>query len=254
MALMMNLFKRAISKTQPKPALPVPSVDGIKMNLGCGFDLRPGWMNIDLHGQHNPDLVCDATYLQPIEDNVASYVLAQDILEHIHRDRCISTLQEWNRVLKTGGLIEIRVPDVLAIARLMREPQSDTLEGHRKMLHCLFGTQGYEGDFHLNGFTERSLRDDLGQSGFQIERLIHKDEWLFEVIARKIEHCPPAAMLRSASDDEFLNLAYESIFGRPADDGGKAYFSKILASGTPREVVLSILRSSEEATAPDKTG
>ena len=76
--------------------IPLSMIEGIKYNLGCGHDIRNGWVNIDLHERHHPDIVADVTNLSVIEDETGSYVLAQDILEHIHRDRCVSTLQEWN--------------------------------------------------------------------------------------------------------------------------------------------------------------
>jgi hypothetical protein len=30
-----------------------------KLNLGCGWDKRDGYLNVDLHGSHDPDLVAD---------------------------------------------------------------------------------------------------------------------------------------------------------------------------------------------------
>jgi hypothetical protein len=221
----------------------------MKLNLGCGFDIRPGWLNVDLHAWHKPDLVCDVTHLHTLEDAVAGHILAQDILEHIHRERCLTALQEWNRVLKMGGLLEVRVPDVLAVADLMRRPEHNTVERHHAMLHCLFGSQGYEGDFHFNGFTELTLKDNLEQSGFELAMLKHKDEWLFDVLAKKVRHQPPPALLRLASNEAFVDQAYQSILGRAPDDEGKAYALRMLASGMPREVIVAQLRRSDEGRA-----
>lgn len=111
-----------------------------------------------MHGHHGPDIVCDVTWLKPIEDQTVDYVLAQDVLEHIHRVKCSTTLHEWNRVLKIGGLLDVRVPDVMAIVDLMRTEQFSNEQGHRHLLQCMFGTQSYQGDYHLNGFTDISLK------------------------------------------------------------------------------------------------
>jgi hypothetical protein len=226
----------------PDLAALASAAPGLKLNLGCGFDLRPGWMNIDLHDFHKPDLVCDVTWLKPIEDNVAGYVVAQDVLEHIHRDRGLTALREWNRVTMLGGHLEIRVPDVLALADLMRRPDAQTPEQQAVYLQCLFGTQGYEGDFHLNGFTELSLRHALEQSGFELVSLQHQDEWLFVALARKVAHQPPEVLLRAEGDDAFLDQVYQAELGRAPDAEGRAFWLGRLQAQTPREVVLAAIR------------
>jgi hypothetical protein len=34
-----------------------------RVNLGCGFDHRPGFLNVDIHDFHHPDLLADVTQL-----------------------------------------------------------------------------------------------------------------------------------------------------------------------------------------------
>lgn len=213
-----------------QPPLAVPS-DGKKLNLGCGFDHREGWVNVDLHDWHKPDVLCDVTNLTAFEDQIASHALAQDILEHIHRLRCVSTLQEWNRVMKTGGLLEVRVPNVIALVGLMQRPEFDTLEGHRTLTQNLFGSQSYEGDYHYNGFTHHTMRDVLERSGFTLVNLGSHDEWLFQVTAQKMEHCPPDARLRLDGDEAFVEAMGVLDEERP-------HTLRMLSAGMPREVLL----------------
>lgn len=233
---------------EPQPAKTIDhaalasAAGGLKLNLGCGFDLRDGWLNIDLNDFHSPDLVCDVTWLRTLDDHCAGYVLAQDILEHIHRDRCRTALHEWNRVLMMGGLLEVRVPNVIALADLMRQPERADPQGHAVLLQCMFGTQGYSGDFHLNGFTEISIRNNFAEAGFEMVSLRPRDEWLFEALGKKTDHRPPDAALRQDSDGDFLEQAYRDHLGRVADAEGKAFWMLRLADGAPREVVLSVIK------------
>ena len=229
---------------QRRPTIP----NGPKLNLGCGFDIRPGWVNIDMHDWHKPDLVADVTDLHALPDNHAGFALAQDILEHIHRARCSTALREWNRVLMMGGILEVRSPDVVALANLMQhDPTRQTPEAQAVLLQCMFGTQTYNGDFHYNGFTEISIRHSFAEAGFEVVALDHQDEWNMLVVGRKIAHTPPEPMLRLPSDEEFLKEAYRVALGREADEEGLAHFLARLAEGAPRETVLETLRHARKA-------
>ena len=222
--------------------------EGPRLNLGCGFDVREGWVNIDMHDWHKPDIVADVTDLAVLDDNSAGYALAQDILEHIHRARCSTALREWNRVLMMGGILEVRSPDVIALANLMQhDPNRQTPEAHAVLLQCMFGTQTYNGDFHYNGFTEISIRHAFAEAGFEVVLLDHQDQWNMMVTGRKIAHTPPEPMLRLPSHEAFLREAYRAALGREADDEGFAHFLGKLDDGAPRETVLETLRHARKA-------
>ena len=47
----------------------------------------------------------------------------------------------------------------------------------------MFGTQAYNGDFHLSGYTELLLCDELFRAGFGDVEMELRDEWLWEVEA-----------------------------------------------------------------------
>lgn len=94
----------------------------LRLNLGSHGNNIEGYVNIDLHDP-TADLKADMTAL-PYEDNSVDEILASHVLEHVlsgEYERHLSsninsktvkeTLQEWKRVLKPGGLLEIKVPD-----------------------------------------------------------------------------------------------------------------------------------------------
>jgi hypothetical protein len=213
----------------------------IKLNLGCGHDYRDGWVNVDINQWHRTDIICDVTWLKPIVDLHADHVLAQDILEHIPRTSVLTALTEWNRVLRLGGTIEVRVPDLQALVKLMDTPEYNHLVGHEMLIQSCYGTQSYTGDFHLAGFTELTLRAQMEQAGFRIDRLDWKDQWLFECYATKIAHMPPNPLVRIEDPEEFLRQAYRKVLKREPDPGGFAFFHDLLVTGTPREAVLAQL-------------
>lgn len=223
----------------------VPGV-GQKLNLGCGFDYREGYINVDMNPSHKVDLISDVTWLRAIPDGSCAEIVAQDVLEHIQRLRGGTALREWNRVLQEGGRLTLRVPSLVHLLGLISNPARQSLKEQRTLIQCLYGTQGYEGDFHFNGFTEVTLRGDLSEAGFKIADLKIMDEWLFDVIAVKVSNIAPDSILRVDSDAEFIDAVYRTLLGRELDEEGRAYYLRILASGIVREAVIKTVKASDE--------
>jgi len=224
----------------------VSVVTGDKLNLGCGLDYRDGYINVDFHANHRVDMNADVTNLCRIKDESCVEALAQDVLEHLHRVRCKTALQEWNRVLKINGRLLVRVPSLLDQLNMLKEPGRQSYEEQSRLILNLFGTQGYLGDYHLNGFTEVTLRHELEEAGFCVESLRVMHGWLFDVVARKKRHVSPEHFLHSGTDSQFLEQVYQKLLGRSVDPGALNYYLEVLESGTPRESVIDTLEKSEE--------
>jgi Domain of unknown function (DUF4214) len=218
-----------------------------RVNLGCGWDKREGYLNIDLHEFHNPDLVADVTQLTALPGGYYEEVLAIDVLEHIPRSRCVPTLVEWNRILVLGGLLRLQVPSLIGLLQLMTQPERQSIEQQEHLTQCLFGTQAYNGDFHLNGFTDVTITSRLRAAGFSVERLDIRDQWLYEVEARKTALPESEPWMVSDSVEEFVRMAYVTSLGREPDPGGLMYHRELVENGADRYVVLDLLRHSEEA-------
>jgi len=144
-----------------------------RINIGCGFDHRDGYLNLDFQDFHNPDLVADVRDLKMLPSDHYSEIVAQDVLEHLERAEVDPALVEWSRLLKVGGQIFLRVPDIMGVARLIAKQA--TVDHHKTMLHALFGTQAYNGDYHHSSFTELTLRRSLYDAGFEISDLRPRD-------------------------------------------------------------------------------
>lgn len=80
-----------------------------KLNLGCGNDIKEGYLNVDIEAGKGIDLVWNLDkYPYPFEDNTFDEVLAEMVLEHL--DDRIKPMQELIRICKNGAIIKIAVP------------------------------------------------------------------------------------------------------------------------------------------------
>jgi SAM-dependent methyltransferase len=227
-----------MTSSDPVPSLPVPLPR--KLNVGCGYDYRQGYLNVDLHAVHKPDLVADVTRLPMLPDAAFDEIVAQDVLEHFERARTAPALAEWSRLLVAGGVLHVRVPSLLGMFDLLSRPDRRPPARAEEIIHLMYGTQAYNGDYHLAGFTAATLRERFHDAGLRVCRAALMDGWLFDVSARKTS--------RLADDVEFVHEAYFSLLDRPVDPEGLARCVQALASGAAtREAIEASLRGSEEA-------
>jgi len=90
--------------TEPRPPY--------RLNIGCGKDIRQGWINIDLRQLPGVDLACDLETLRetPIalpDDSVELFLLSH-VLEHVQDS--LGLMQELWRLALPGARAVVRVP------------------------------------------------------------------------------------------------------------------------------------------------
>jgi predicted SAM-dependent methyltransferase len=211
-----------------------------KLNLGCGHDLRDGYINVDLHARHNPDLVADITKLDMLPSASFDEIVAQDVLEHLERYRVQGALNEWSRLLANEGVLCVRVPSMEHMFKALCKPENRPVQKAEEMIHKIYGTQAYTGDYHLSGFTASLLESKLEIAGLQVCSAVIKWDMVYDIVARK--H-------KGELEDpiEFIHQAYFKILGRAADISGLEHFSQRLQSGDlTREMVITTLEKSSE--------
>lgn len=131
--------RRLLPKIDPKDGL-------VKINLGCGLDVVPGWTNIDaslnalIAGSPKPilnilyslsgssqyytlerysHLLTDHTFIHhdlgnsiPLKDSTCDFVYSSHFLEHLFKEEGINILSETFRVLKPNGVVRVSIPDL----------------------------------------------------------------------------------------------------------------------------------------------
>lgn len=86
------------------------SGSNVKLNLGCGSNLKEGWINVDLSDK--ADLQLDLREPLPFLTESVSMVYSEHFIEHLeYPDQALIFLKESFRVLRSGGLFSVGVPD-----------------------------------------------------------------------------------------------------------------------------------------------
>lgn len=88
----------------------------VKLHIGCGERYIKDWIHIDQADFPHIDFH-DPTRLE-FDNGSVDEIYACHILEYWDRDEVIPVLQEWRRVLRSGGVLRIAVPDFDAIKHL----------------------------------------------------------------------------------------------------------------------------------------
>lgn len=163
---------------------------GRSLEIGSGYHPMPEFTHhcdINPHAKDS-DACVPADHL-PWDDDWFDELRAVDVLEHCSWRDTESTLREWRRVLRPGGLLYVQVPDVAAAIRLYQtdcrhwdersglgdEPSIVGLAwvllgGQRDETH-IRGNDDWRWNAHYALFDASSLLEYLNRAGFQVESM-----------------------------------------------------------------------------------
>ncbi len=81
----------------------------VKLNLGCGTDIKKGYLNVDHIKLKGVDKVVDLNrFPYPFADNSIDEVLMDHVIGHLESPTLV--LKELHRILKKNGKIIVKVP------------------------------------------------------------------------------------------------------------------------------------------------
>jgi len=138
----------------------------LTLNVGCGtrtfIEYPDGYkcINYDERKLDCVDVVGDVRKLD-FPDNYFENILASDIIEHFPISETVDIITEWKRVLKVGGIIEFRMPNLRAICK----KYIDGVHDAKLISWLIFGGQDYSGNHHFVIFDReffKSVAEPLG--------------------------------------------------------------------------------------------
>jgi len=134
---------------------------------------------LDIDPKGSPDILCDARKLTTLDAGQFDAVYCSHNLEHYYRHDVRRVLAGFLHVLKDGGFVHIRVPDIQEVMRVTIDRDLDIDDvlyqspvGPIMVLDALYGysveieRSGQEFFAHRTGFTQKSLLKILQNAGF----------------------------------------------------------------------------------------
>lgn len=145
----------------------------LKLNLGCGPNCRPGWLNIDLFDSA-AELQLDLRKRWPFPDGSVAYVYSEHAFEHFEfSEEVPHFLSESLRVLGEGGVFDVGVPDTEWPLRGYGNPDHDywpfAPRWHPESCETQLDHINYhfrQGEQHKYAWDEETLARSLRRAGF----------------------------------------------------------------------------------------
>lgn len=105
-----------------------------RLNLGCGRDIKEGWINLDLCDDVGVDVVHDLEMISPLpfDESSIDEIYASHVIEHVRNFLALG--EELHRIAKPGARMVVRVP---------YGSSDDAFEDPTHVRQCFLGTFGY---------------------------------------------------------------------------------------------------------------
>lgn len=139
----------------------------MRVNLGCGDELLDGFVNVDLRTDCGAQVVADVA--RPcFAPGSVEVIAAFDLLEHFPDNRTCRILRAWWEALADGGVLFLRVPNLVGLSRAI----VDEVRPRRQLIRNIYGGHrwGPDGawDTHHTGWGPDDLADVLRTCGFEV--------------------------------------------------------------------------------------
>ncbi|HEY1793399.1 MAG TPA: methyltransferase domain-containing protein [Opitutaceae bacterium] len=150
---------------------------GLNLNVGSGGRGLPGWLNTDAVAHPlDQTFSCDIRKRLPLADGSVARIFAEHIIEHINLKHDLPrVLSEFLRVLQSGGMLRIIVPDGKRFveAYLSNDPAEWACLGFEKLPAdmptpmMLLNHVFHQGGEHHFAYDFETLAWALGLAGFK---------------------------------------------------------------------------------------
>lgn len=183
----------------------------VRIELGSGPCGEPGFFHIDAVKIGNVDQQADIRNLRFIKGDSVDELYSAHTVEHISYTEIATVLGEWNRVLKPGGKITIKMPDLEFLCRAHVEGIHSTEETMIAMFGGFSdepgGPDGWEKISGNEQWSRNTIQDgEIPHPGKYIDWGAHKAMYTFESFKVRLEAAGFKKVRRVIENDWELHL------------------------------------------------
>lgn len=143
----------------------------LKLHLGCGPRYLHGWHHRDIADFDHLDSRGPVDDLSDFDDGSVERIYASHVLEYFDQYHVSTLLNEWRRVLVSGGRLNIAVPNFQALVRVYQGESDLGVPGGQieAIIGPLFGRMATEQGliYHKSIWDLKSLTKALWEANFR---------------------------------------------------------------------------------------
>ena len=110
-------WRNRLSPVQRQRAKALKQMSNVRLHLGCGRRVMLEWTNIDCFAAEGIAFECDFRDPLPFADGAVKMIYTEHVLEHLQEENALALLRECHRVMSSGGVIRLGVPDLEVFIR-----------------------------------------------------------------------------------------------------------------------------------------
>lgn len=156
-------------------------------------------VRFDARSDVRPDVRCDVRNIPSFWFNKFDYAFASHVLEHFPRIEVRDLVKHWSDLLKVGGTLEIRVPNMeVAFRTIIEAVDNPDKHASHYMWQMIYGDQrNYDTAFHRVGFVRQTLAQLLISLGIFEDISVTPDAERMELVAKAklVKHTDVPAIL-----------------------------------------------------------
>ena len=209
--LLFEMKAARIARRAARPFQALRNRQALKLHIGAGDDIRPGWVNIDLAlripPQIDPAAHPDTVFINhdlrrglPLPDGSCDYVYSSHFLEHLEYGEGLRLMRECHRVLRSGGTFRAALPNFRTMFQAyldgnqgffesvnLGEVRPDVEEGTESLVDFVnYGV--YQGGEHKSIYDEEKLTKVLRQIGFRSVAAVPYQEGMDPALPLRARH------------------------------------------------------------------
>jgi glycosyltransferase involved in cell wall biosynthesis/GT2 family glycosyltransferase len=145
-----------------------------RIDVGSGDNPMLGYVHVDVQNVPHVDIISLADNID-LPDSSVGEIYSSHLAEHFTQSQFDTVLQEWRRVLKDGGIMTIKCPNILTVCKKLLNKEVDYNLG----VAWIYGGQRTKWDYHYWEYSFDSMKEKLERNGFTtVEDLPDVDDWL----------------------------------------------------------------------------